>query len=226
MTLIITVLRTILLYVVIIFAVRLMGKRQISDLQTSELVVTLLISDIASIPMQNTDQPMLSGIIPIFVLLICEIFISILMMKNNKFRKIICGNPVIVINNGEVDQKAMTELRMSTEDLFEELRQKDVFDIKEVAFAIIETNGKMSILKKPSCDTVKAGQLGVQTRDNGIQTVIVSDGEIADSSMQLCKLTKPWLKKTLIKEKVRLKDIFIMTADKSKHYNIIKKAGV
>ena len=89
MTLIITVLRTILLYVVIIFAVRLMGKRQISDLQTSELVVTLLISDIASIPMQNTDQPMLSGIIPIFVLLICEIFISILMMKNNKFRKII-----------------------------------------------------------------------------------------------------------------------------------------
>ncbi len=205
---VITVLRTVLLYIVIIFAVRIMGKRQISDLQTSELVVTLLISDIASIPMQNTDQTMLSGIIPIFVLLVCEIFVSLFMMKSNKFRKIICGKPVIVINNGEIDQKAMTDLRMSTEDLFEELRQKDVFDIQEVSFAIIETNGKMSILKKPSCDTVKAGQLGVQTKDNGMQAVIVSDGEIADSSMQFCSLTKKWLRQTLINEKVRLSDIF------------------
>lgn len=223
---VITVLRTVLLYIVIIFAVRIMGKRQISELQTSELVVTLLISDIASIPMQNTDQTMLSGIIPILVLLVCEVFVSVLMMKSNKFRKIVCGKPVIVINNGEIDQKAMTDLRMSTEDLFEELRQKDIFDIKEVSFAIIETNGKMSILKKPSCDTVKAGQLGVQTKDNGMQTVIVSDGEIADSSMKLCSLTKKWLRQTLINEKVRLSDIFIMTADKGKRYNIIKKAGV
>ena len=223
---VITVLRTVLLYIVIIFAVRIMGKRQISELQTSELVVTLLISDIASIPMQNTDQTMLSGIIPIFVLLVCEIFVSLFMMKSNKFRKIICGKPVIVINNGEIDQKAMTDLRMSTEDLFEELRQKDVFDIQEVSFAIIETNGKMSILKKPSCDTVKAGQLGVQTKDNGMQAVIVSDGEIADSSMQFCSLTKKWLRQTLINEKVRLSDIFIMTADRGRKYNIIKKAGV
>lgn len=223
---VITVLRTVLLYIVVIFAVRIMGKRQISELQTSELVVTLLISDIASIPMQNTDQTMLSGIIPIFVLLVCEIFVSLFMMKSNKFRKIICGKPVIVINNGEIDQKAMTDLRMSTEDLFEELRQKDVFDIQEVSFAIIETNGKMSILKKPSCDTVKAGQLGVQTRDSGMQAVIVSDGEIADSSMQFCSLTKKWLRQTLINEKVRLSDIFIMTADRGRKYNIIKKAGV
>ena len=112
------------------------------------------------------------------------------------------------------------------EDLFEELRQKDVFDIQEVSFAIIETNGKMSILKKPSCDTVKAGQLGVQTKDNGMQAVIVSDGEIADSSMQFCSLTKKWLRQTLINEKVRLSDIFIMTADRGRKYNIIKKAGV
>ncbi len=222
---IITIIRTILLYILIIFAVRIMGKRQISELQTSELVITLLISDIASIPMQNTDQPMLSGIIPIFVLIVCEVFVSLIMMKNDRFRSVICGKPVIVINNGNIDQTAMTELRMSTEDLFEQLRQKDIFDISEVAYAVIETNGKMSIMKKPSCDTVKAGQLGVQTKDSGMPAVIVSDGEIADSSMQLCSLTKPWLRTTLIKEKIRLKDIFIMTADRSKHYHIIKKAG-
>lgn len=223
---IITVIRTVLLYVFIIIAVRIMGKRQISELQTSELVVTLLISDIAAVPMQNTDQSMLSGIIPIFVLIICEIFISLLMLKNDKLRKIICGKPVIVINDGKIDQKAMSDLRMSTEDLFEELRQKDVFRIEDVSFAIIETNGKISILKKPSSETVTAAQLGVQTKDNGMQAVIVSDGQIADSSIEFCGLSKKWLKQTLIRERVQLKDIFIMTADKGKRYNIIKKAEV
>ena len=211
---IITVIRTVLLYVFIIIAVRIMGKRQISELQTSELVVTLLISDIAAV------------IIPIFVLIICEIFISLLMLKNDKLRKIICGKPVIVINDGKIDQKAMSDLRMSTEDLFEELRQKDVFRIEDVSFAIIETNGKISILKKPSSETVTAAQLGVQTKDNGMQTVIVSDGQIADSSIEFCGLSKKWLKQTLIRERVQLKDIFIMTADKGKRYNIIKKAEV
>ncbi len=223
---IITVIRTILLYILIIIAVRIMGKRQISELQPSELVVTLLISDIASIPIQNNDQTMLSSLIPIFVLISCEILISLVMIKNDKFRKLICGKPVIVINNGQIDQKAMTELRISTQDLLEELRQKDVFDLQEVAYAIVETNGKMSILKKPSCDTVTAGQLGVQTRDNGMQAVIVSDGEIADSSLQFCDLTKKWLHQTLIREKVRLKDVFIMTANRGKQYHIIRKAGV
>ncbi len=223
---IITVIRTVLLYIIIIFAVRIMGKRQISELQPSELVVTLLISDLASIPMQNTEQTMLSGIIPIFVLLICEIFVSLIMLKNDKFRRMICGKPVIVINDGKIDQKAMSELRMSTEDLFEELRQKDVFKLEDVAYAIIETNGKMSILKKPSSDTVTAAQLGVQTRDNGMQAVIISDGNIADSSMQFCELSRQWLKQTLIREHVQLKDIFIMTANRGKKYNIIKKADI
>ena len=223
---IITVIRTVLLYIIIIFAVRIMGKRQISELQPSELVVTLLISDLASIPMQNTEQTMLSGIIPIFFLLICEIFVSLIMLKNDKFRRMICGKPVIVINDGKIDQKAMSELRMSTEDLFEELRQKDVFKLEDVAYAIIETNGKMSILKKPSSDTVTAAQLGVPTRDNGMQAVIISDGNIADSSMQFCELSRQWLKQTLIREHVQLKDIFIMTANRGTKYNIIKKADI
>ncbi|MBQ8135006.1 MAG: DUF421 domain-containing protein [Clostridia bacterium] len=222
---IISAIRTVLLYIIIIITVRLMGKRQISELQTSELVVTLLMSDIASIPMQNTDQSMLSGIIPILILLVCEIFISLLMLKHSGFRKLICGKPVIVINDGKVDQQAMKELRMSTEDLFEELRQKDIFKLEDVAFAIIETNGKMSVLKKPSSDTVTAKQLGVQTPDHGMQAVIISDGEIASSSLKFCGLDKKWLNGILKLEKLQLDDIFIMTADKSRKYNIIKKAG-
>lgn len=225
MILIISAIRTVLLYIIILFIIRMMGKRQISELQTSELVVTLLMSNIASIPMQDTDQSMLSGIIPILALLVCEVLISYLMLKKAGIRKLICGNPVIVINDGKIDQKAMKSLRMSTEDLFEELRQKDVFDLEDVAFAIVETNGKLSVLKKPCSDTVTAKQLGVQTKDNGMQAVIVSDGEIAYSSLRFCKLTEQWLLNILKKEKIKMKDIFIMTADKSRNYKIIKKEG-
>ncbi len=222
---IISVIRTVILYTVIIITVRIMGKRQISELQTSELVVTLLMSNIASIPMQDTDQSLLSGIIPIFVLVICEIIISILMLHSSNFRSLVCGNPVIVINDGKIDRKAMSSLRLSTEDLFEELRQKDIFDIRDVSYAIVETNGKMSILKKAASDTVTAAQMGIFSQDNGMQAVVISDGEIADSSLKFCGLSRKWLFKILKLEKIKLDDIFIMTADKTKKYHIIRKDG-
>lgn len=222
---IISAIRTLLLYVLIIFAIRMMGKRQISELQTSELVVTLLISNIASIPMQDTDQSMLSGIIPILVLLVCEIVISFFMLKKASFRRIICGKPIVVINDGKIDQKEMRILRMSTEDLYEQLRQKDVFNIEDVAFAIMETNGNLSVLKKPENETVTAKQMGIKTTDKGLQTVIISDGEVAHSSLEFCGLDEEWLYSVLNRENTKINEIFIMTADKRKTYQIIKKEG-
>lgn len=219
----ISFIRTILLYTVIIFAVKLMGKRQISELQTSELVVTLLISNIASIPMQNTGQPLFSGILPIVVLICCEIFISKLMLKSQKFRQIICGKPVVIVNNGKIVQKAMKELRMSTEDLSEQLRQLDIFSIQDIAFAIVETNGKLSVLKKPQKLQPDASMLGIVVPDNGIETVVISDGVVSDFSLDLCHLSKNWLYDVLQKQNVKLQDVFIMTANKNKNYNIIKK---
>ena len=142
---VISLIRAILLYIIIIIAIRIMGKRQISELQTSELVVTLLISDIAAIPMQNTAQPLLSGFIPIFVLVICEIIASCLMVKSAKFRRFICGKPIIVINDGKVDQTQMRRLRMTIEDLSEELHQLDIFNIQEVAYGIVETKHLMHL---------------------------------------------------------------------------------
>ena len=201
----------------------MMGKRQISEMQTSELVITLLMSNIASIPMQDTDQSMLSGVIPIMILLSCEILISYLMLKRSSIRRIICGKPVIVINNGKVDQQAMKQLRISTEDLYEQLRQKDVFDINEVAYAILETNGKMSVFKKSMFEPVTPKDMDIKKDENLLQTVIISDGEIARSSMKICSLDADWLYQTLKNENIRLKDIFIMTADKYKNYKIIRK---
>lgn len=169
------------------------GKRQIGELQTSELVVTLLISDIAAIPMQNTEQSLLSGIVPILILIVCEIIISLLMLKRAGFRRIICGKPIVIISDGKINQSEMHQLRMSTEDLSEELRQQGIFNIEDVGFAIVETNGKLSVLKKPEKDIPTAEELGIKTNDKGLEVVVISDGEISKYSLKICGLNRDWL---------------------------------
>ncbi len=219
----ISLIRTVLLYILIIFALKTMGKRQISELQTSELVVTLLISNIAAIPMQNTGQPLISGVVPIIVLIAFEVIVSMLMLKNSKFRRLICGSPIVVINNGKVMQNELKMLRMTIEDLFEELRQMDVFSLADVSYAIVETNGKLSVLKKTDKQPPDASSLGVVVPDNGIEAVVVSDGEISDFSLSLCGLSKDWVDGVLNGQNININDVFIMTANKNKQYNIIRK---
>ena len=219
----ISFIRTLLLYIVIIVAVRLMGKRQISELQTSGLVGTLRSADIAASSMQDTGQPLVSGFSPIAVPGMCEIVISAVMVKSPFLRKLICGHPIIVINDGKVDQKEMKRLRMSTEDLCEQLRQKDIFSIQDVAYAIVETNGKMSIIKKPSKDQPTAGMFGIAVPNTGIETVVISDGIISDFSLQLCNKSRDWLNGVLRGKNLSADDIFIMTANKKGDFVIIKK---
>lgn len=220
---IISVIRTILLYIVIILAIRIMGKRQIGELQTSELVVTLLISDIAAIPMQNTEQSLLSGIVPILILIVCEIIISFLMLKRAGFRRIICGKPIVIISDGKINQSEMHRLRMSTEDLSEELRQQGIFNIEDVGFAIVETNGKLSVLKKPEKDIPTAEELGIKTNDKGLEVVVISDGEISKYSLKICSLNRDWLFDILKKENTELNDVFLMIANRQGEYKIIEK---
>ena len=220
---IISVIRTILLYIVIFLEIRFMGKRQIGELQTSELVVTLLISDIAAIPMQNTEQSLLSGIVPILILIVCEIIISFLMLKRAGFRRIICGKPIVIISDGKINQSEMHRLRMSTEDLSEELRQQGIFNIEDVGFAIVETNGKLSVLKKPEKDIPTAEELGIKTNDKGLEVVVISDGEISKYSLKICGLNRDWLFDILKKENTELNDVFLMIANGQGEYKIIEK---
>ncbi len=215
--------RTIILYLIIIFSMKMMGKRQISDLQTSELVITIMISNIAAIPMEDSAQPLLGSLIPIAVLICCEIFVSYMMMKNSKIRQLICGKPVIVISEGKIQQEALKYLRLSTEDLFEQLRQSDIFSLEDVWFAIMETNGNLSVLKRSGKQPPDAETLGVDAPREKFDAVVVSDGIISEFSLSVCGLNKNWLEKTLKSEKVRLKDIFMMTANTSKEFSIIKK---
>ncbi len=225
MCLLISLIRTLLIYVIIITAVRLMGKRQISQLQTTELVVTLLISDLAVIPMQDSGQPLTSGLIPIFFLIGFEILLTVFMLKSSKFRRLLCGRPVVVINDGVVLQKEMKELRMSTEDLFEELRQKDVFSISEVKFAIVETNGALSIIKKDEYCEVTKSDLGINKANSQLEVVVISDGDICSNSLKVLKMDLKKLVSILNYENKNVEEIYIMTANTGGDYNIILKEG-
>lgn len=219
----ISIIRTIVLYAFVIFAIRIMGKRQISDMQPSELVATLIISNIASLPMQNTSQPFFSGVIPVVILVVLEIITSAIMLKNSKFRRLVCGNPIVVIRDGVILQNQMRRLRLSNEDLFTQLRQQDVFNIEDIQYCIVETNGSISVLKKPEKRQPTAENLNIEIQDKKIQAVVINDGEILDNSLDLCQKDENYIYKILKKEKKKVSDIFIMTLDGIGNYNIILK---
>ena len=220
---IISLIRTVMLYIIILIAMRLMGKRQISQLQTSELVVTLLISDIAAIPMQDTSSPMVSGLIPIFVLLSLEVIMSFFMLKSSRLRALICGKPIVIINKGKIIQENMRMLRLSTEDLFEQLRLNSVEKLSEVEYAIIETNGMLSIIKKAAEKAPTLKDLGITSAQNEFEAVVVSDGEFADSSLSLCGKSRKWVTNRLNEKNLKLENVFIMTATATGKYKIIEK---
>ncbi len=219
----ISIIRTTVLYAFVIFAIRIMGKRQISDMQPSELVATLIISNIASLPMQNTSQPFFSGVVPVIILVALEILTSAIMMKSSKFRRMICGNPIVVIRDGEILQSQMRRLRLSNEDLFTQLRQQEVFSIESVQYCIMETNGSISVLKKPEKRQPTADDMNIEIEDNKIEAVVINDGEILDNSLELCKKTRSDVYDILKKENTKVSDIFIMSLDGVGNYNIVYK---
>ena len=135
----------------------------------------------------------------------------------------VCGRPIVIINDGVVDQRQMKRLRMTTEDLFEQLRQKDIFAFEDVAYAIVETNGKLSVIKKPDQNTPTAGMMGIAVPDTGIETVVISDGVISDTSAQLCNKSRAWVEGVLHGKNLKPEDVFIMTANTKGDFQIIKK---
>ena len=219
----IAIVRTLILYIFIITALRLMGKHQISDMQPSELVVTLVVSDIASLPMQNTSQPLLSGMIPVMVLVGLEILTSVLMMKSRTVRKLVCGNPVVVIEDGRLLQKQMKRLRMTNSDLMEQLRQQSVFSLDDVQYCIVETNGALSILEKPEKRVPNAEEAGVTIGDNKLEAVVVSDGKLLREGLSLCQKNERKVVNILSENHIPINSVFLMTMDGSGAYRIIRK---
>lgn len=216
-----TIIRTVILYFIVTVGIRVMGKRQIGDLQPNELVVTLLISEIAAIPLQDTSQPIINGVIAIFMLVILEIVISVLAMKSIFIRKLISGKSVVVIKNGVLDQKAMKKVRITVLDLIELLRGQNVFDIGTVQFAVLEVNGNLSVLLKTGERTPTNKDLEIKPQKDGIQIPVISDGKLLSESLKALNIDEEVISKKLLGK--RVEDVFLMTIDRYQNHNIIIK---
>ena len=219
----VTLIRTIILYAFAIFSIRLMGKRQIGELQPSDLVVTLLISQIISIPIQDTDIPLVNTIIPIFLLVAFEILTSVLNMKSIKFRSFMQGNPVVIINDGVLNQKLLCELRFTLDDLLESLRQKDIFDISTVQYAIVETNGQLSVMLKAQNEPVTRNDLKIKADNKGFPCPVVVDGKIVKEDLSLCGADEEKIQNITKNEGLEINQIMLMTIDSKKNYTIIRR---
>lgn len=209
----VTICRTVLMYICVIAALRIMGKRQIGDLQPNELVTTILISDIATIPIQDIKQPAINGVLAIFLLVCLEVLLSVITLKSDRIRRLIDGRPTIIIRHGRVDQAAMKRLRLTVDDLLENLRQNQVFDVDQVEYAVVETNGNMSILLRPEYQPASAQQVGANATDTGIPVPVVCDGKMRDEFMNSVGMTRAKLKEILDQEGIGQEDVFLMTVD-------------
>lgn len=219
---IITIIRTFILYIFVTLGIRLMGKRQIGDMQPNELVVTLLISEIAAIPLQDTSQPILDGVVAIFVLVILEIIISVISMKSMFMRKIMNGKSAVIIKNGVIDQHVMRRVRMTVLDLVELLRGQNVFDISTVAFAVLEVNGELSVLLKSSEQPVTAGDLNIEKSKEALPLPVISDGKIIKESLEALEIKEQDIIDKLNANNTEVKNVFLMSLDRYDNFSITK----
>ena len=220
---ILSYLRTIILYLVLIAVIRLMGKRQIGQMEPSEFVVTMLVANLASIPMQDEGISLASGLVPILTVLGIELVLSQLSLQSIRFRKLLCGKPVILIENGNILQENLRKTRVTLDELTGHLRDKDVLDLTTVQYAILETNGNLSVFPYPKEKPATAGDAGVQTEKQYLPLTIISDGRLLQENLKKAGKDLPWLHNTLKKQNCLLKDTWLLTVDGADNIVFLQK---
>jgi len=218
-----TIVRTLISYVFIIVGIRLMGKRQIGDMQPGELVITLLISEIAATPLEDTSQPVIIGATAIFSLVALELGMSLISMKSFFFRKILSGKSAVIIKEGKIDQTQMKKLRMTILDLVELLRAQNVYDISTVDYAVLETNGSLNVLLKTSEQPATVGDLKLSPEKKSLPLPVICDGKIIGESIEALGITSQRVQKLLKKNKAEEEDVFLLSLDRLGNYTLIKK---
>jgi len=217
--------RSTILYVIVVFAVRLMGKRQIGELQPSELVITILVSNIATLPLEDSDIPLSVGITPILSLVCFEVIVSSMSLVFPKLRKVMSGSPKVIISDGKIDTGVLKELRFSVDDLMTALRNKDVFDLNQVQFAIVETTGTVSVMKKSGDDIPTRSDLGISIKSSDPPKVVVSDGTILSEPLSSLGISTERIKSTVKKYRLDIQGVFLMTADSDGNFFIADRKG-
>ncbi|MBQ5824654.1 MAG: DUF421 domain-containing protein [Clostridia bacterium] len=218
-----TLIRGFILYFVIMISIRLMGKRQIGEMQPTELVTTILMSEIAAIPLDNNDIPMINSILTVFLLAGLSILTSVLTLHSPWFRKVFDGHPAIVINNGKLDQQKMKDLRLTVQDIMSAARQQGVFNIEQIQYAIIETNGAVSIIQKPEFSPLTARLAEITAPDEKLQHLIICDGKIIKSALKEAELDRENLENHLKRENLAIEEVMVLTYGAGKFSKAIKK---
>ena len=207
----ITFTRAIVLYLVVLIVMRLMGKRQIGELQPFELAISIMIADLASVPMSELGIPLTNGIIPILGLLVMDLLISWLNMKSINIRKIVCGKPSILIYRGKIDEKQLRKERFTINELQERLRGDNIFDIADVEYAILETNGEISVITKPEKKNVTLEDMKIDADYTGIPYDLVVEGKIMHDNLKNIGKDEKWLDNELKKLKTKSSNVLIAT---------------
>lgn len=210
--LIITI-RTVILYLLIVFSLRLMGKKQLGELQPSELVTTIMISNIATLALEDSSTPMLMGVVPILMIGSLDVIMSGILLKSTAVRKAVSGTARVIIANGQIDQKELKNLRYTIDDVVEAMREQGIFDISQVQYAIVETTGKINFMQKddPPQDPPE---------------IIIRDGEINKDGLRRTRLGEGWVKQILKENNTEISNVFIMSADSNGCYQIVNKTNI
>jgi uncharacterized membrane protein YcaP (DUF421 family) len=209
--------RTVIMYLLLMAVIRLMGKRQIGQMEASEFVVAMLIADLASIPMQNEGIPLTSGIVPILTIFGLELLLSALCMRSIRLRKLLCGKPVILIENGRMLQNNLRRTGVTLDELTSHLREKDILDLRSVQYAILETNGNLSVFPYPKEKPASARDAGILVRQQFLPVTIIADGKLLRENMALAKKDESWVEKVLAQHQAGISDTWLLTVDGANH---------
>lgn len=212
---IISYLRTVFLYLILIFSIRLMGKRQIGQMEASEFVVTMLVANLASIPMQDSGIPLLSGLVPILTVLGMELVFSCLILRSMVFRRLFCGKPVVLIDNGRILMDNLRSTRVTLDELMGHLRQKDVLDIRSVQFAILETDGNLSVFPYPAYVPASAKDAKIKPGKQYLPVTVISDGCLSINSLKQAGKDENWVNRVLREHGAGIPDTLLLTVDRS-----------
>ena len=222
----IAIIRTIILYLAIVISMRIMGKRQIGELAPAEFVVAVVISDLAAHPLQDLGTPLLYGLIPVTVLVVCEILISGMGIKSIKFRTLVSGKPSMVIENGRINERELKRCRYTVDELSEQLRKKDIVDFGVVKYAVLETDGTLSTVLYPAEAPLTPKHMNIQPDDVSIPSIVICDGRVLDGNLQKLGFNRAWLEKQLGSRKLKnVGDVFLMTADTSGKVYLAAREG-
>ena len=213
------VLRTLVVYVLIVAAMRLMGKKQLGELQPSELVSTILISNLASLSIESPDVPLVTSMLTVFLIVACEILVSALCVRFRRAQRLVSGRPRIVVREGVIDQKRLKELRFTPDDLLEALRAKDIFELSDVALAIVETNGSVSVQPTFAADSAANGSLGLKPPS----LPVLIDGDWADDSLAALGLTREWVLAYLRQAHTALGDVLVLLCNDAGETQLVTK---